>query len=87
MFEIQDNTILITKEDGSTEPWKILFYYHNPERGKDYYLIYQEQDPDSLLVMSSADGKELLDVSEEELAEADEMLEAYENDPKFQSIK
>lgn len=87
MFEIKDNTIEITKEDGSLEYWKILFYYHNPERGKDYYLIYREEDPDSLLVMASADGKELLDVSEEELAEADEMLEAYENDPKFQSIQ
>ena len=87
MFEIKDNTIEITKEDGSVENWKILFYYHNPERGKDYYLIFREEDPDSLLVMASADGKELLDVSEEELAEADEMLEAYENDPKFQSIK
>lgn len=87
MIDIKDNTIEISKEDGSVETWKIYFYYHNPERGKDYYLIYKDDDPDSLLVMSSADGKELLDVSEEEFQEAQEMLETYENDPKIGSAK
>jgi len=87
MIEINDNTISITKEDGSTESWKIYFYYHNPERGKDYYLIYKDEDPDSLIVMSSADGKELSEVSEEELQEAQEMLETYENDSKIQTLK
>jgi hypothetical protein len=37
--------------------------------------------------MASADGKELSEVSEEEFAEAQEMLETYEKDPKIQSIK
>ncbi|MCH3910167.1 MAG: hypothetical protein LKF75_04400 [Bacilli bacterium] len=87
MIEINDNSIAITKEDGTVENWKIYFYYHNPERKKDYYLIYNENDPDSLLVMSSKDGKELSDVSEEEFAEAQEMLETYEKDPKIASMK
>ena len=87
MIDIKDNTIEIAKDDGSAETWKIYFYYHNPERGRDYYLIYKDEDPDSLLVMSSADGKELLDVSEEEFQEAQEMLETYENDPKIGSVK
>jgi uncharacterized protein YrzB (UPF0473 family) len=87
MFDIQDNTITITKEDGTTEAWRIYFYYHNDTRKKDYYLIYQDGDPDSLIVMASADGKELSEVSEEEFAEAQEMLETYEKDPKIQSIK
>ena len=87
MIDIKDNTIEITKEDGGVEKWKVYFYYHNPERGRDYYLIYKDEDPDSLLVMSSADGKELLDVSEEEFQEAQEMLETYENDPKIGSAK
>jgi len=87
MFEIQDNTINITKEDGTAEEWRIYFYYHNDTRKKDYYLIYRDGDPDSLLVMASADGKELSEVSEEEFAEAQEMLETYEKDPKIQSIK
>jgi len=87
MFEIQDNTIQITKEDGTTESWRIYFYYHNDTRKKDFYLIYQDADPDSLIVMASADGKELSDVSEEEFQEAQEMLETYEKDPKIQTLK
>jgi hypothetical protein len=87
MLEITDNTIVITKDDGTTESWKIYFYYRNDERKKDFYFIYKENDPDNLVVMASPDGKELDDVSEEEFAEAQEMLETYESDPKIQQIK
>ncbi|MCR4561706.1 MAG: hypothetical protein K5694_00665 [Bacilli bacterium] len=85
--EITDNTIVITEEDGSEQVWKIYFYYHNDDRNKDYYLIYQDEDPDTLIVMASEDGKSLSTCSEEEMEEADEMLEAYENDPKIKGIK
>lgn len=87
MIEIGDNTIVITKDDGSSEDWKIYFYYHNDERKKDFYFIYKESDPDNLVVMASADGKELLNVTDEEYEEAQEMLATYENDPKIAEIK
>ncbi len=87
MLEIKDNTIIITKEDGTSEEWKIYFYYHVDERNKTFYFIYKEEDPDSLIVMSSKDGETLEEVSEEEYEEASEMLEMYENDPKIASIK
>ena len=87
MLEIKDNTIIITKEDGISEEWKIYFYYHVDERNKTFYFIYKEEDPDSLIVMSSKDGETLEEVSEEEYEEASEMLEMYENDPKIASIK
>lgn len=87
MIDITDNTIEITKDDGTTEEWKIYFYYHNPERNKDFYFIYKEEDPDNLIVMATADGKELLNVTEEEFQEAQEMLDTYENDPKIKEIK
>ncbi|MCI2111346.1 MAG: hypothetical protein LKK13_03265 [Bacilli bacterium] len=87
MLEINDNGIEITKDDGSVESWRIYFYYHNEERGKDFYFIYKEEDPDNLVVMASKDGEELLDVSDEEFAEAQEMLETYESDPKIGRIK
>lgn len=87
MIEIGDNTIVITKDDGSSEDWKIYFYYHNDERKKDFYFIYKEGDPDNLVVMASADGKELLNVTDEEYEEAQEMLATYENDPKIAEIK
>ena len=51
-MEINDNTIVITKDDGTSESWKIYFYYHNDERKKDFYFIYKEEDPDNLVVMS-----------------------------------
>lgn len=87
MLEIKDNTIIIAKEDGTSEEWKIYFYYHVDERNKTFYFIYKEEDPDSLIVMSSKDGETLEEVSEEEYEEASEMLEMYENDPKIASIK
>lgn len=85
-MEITDNTVQITKEDGSVVEWKIYFFYQNPDRKKTFYFLYQESDPDSLVVMASADGKTLENVSEEEYQEAEEMLETYENDPKIQEL-
>ena len=37
MLEITDNTVIITKDDGTEDHWKIYFYYRNPERNKTYY--------------------------------------------------
>lgn len=87
MLDIQDNTIAITLDDGTVETWKILFYYHNDEREKDYYFIYKDEDEDSIIVMGSKDGETLEECSEEELEEAEEVLEAYESDPKIGDIK
>lgn len=87
MIDITDNTIVITREDGSEDSWKILFYYHNDERAKDYYFIYKDEDEDSIVVMSSSDGTSLEECTEEELEEADEVLQAWEEDPKIGEIK
>jgi len=84
MINITDNTVLITKDDGTTDTWKLYFYFHNEERGKDFYFLFKEEDPDSLIVMASKDGLSLENVSEEEYQEAEEVLEAYEDDPKIQ---
>jgi uncharacterized protein YrzB (UPF0473 family) len=83
MAEITDNTIIITKDDGTEDSWKILFYYENEERKKTFYFVYKDEDPDSILVLWSADGKTVAEPDEEELAEAEEVLEAYESDPKI----
>ena len=34
-MEINDNEIVLTKENGEKEVAKILFYFHNDQRGKD----------------------------------------------------
>ncbi len=87
MAEITDNRIIITDDSGMEETWKILFYYENPERKKTFYFIYKDENPDDLLVMASEDGKTLLEPTVEEMEEASEMLETYEDDPKIASIK
>ncbi len=79
MMEITDNTMEITREDGVVDTYKILFYFHNEERGKDFYFLYREDDEDNLIVMASSDGVSLMDVDEEELEECQEMLDAYED--------
>lgn len=87
MIEAKDNDMVITREDGTEDLWKIYFYYVEEESGKTFYFLYKEEDPDSLIVMASLDGKELSPVSEEELARAEEVLAAYEEDPAIQEAK
>lgn len=87
MIEAKDNDMVITREDGTEDLWKIYFYYVEEESGKTFYFLYKDEDPDSLIVMASLDGKELSPVSEEELARAEEVLAAYEEDPAIQEAK
>ena len=83
MIEIKDNEILLTKEDGSEEVAKILFYFHNDQRGKDYYFLYKDSNPDEVIVMGSSDGNSLEEVDDEEFDEAEQVFEAYQEDPKI----
>ncbi len=83
MIEIKDDEILLTKEDGSEEVAKILFYFHNDQRGKDYYFLYKETNPEEVIVMSSVDGTSLDEVDDEEFDEAEQVFEAYQEDPKI----
>lgn len=87
MLEINDNTVVITKDNGEEDVWKLYFYYTNEERGKTYYFLFKEEDPDSLIVMASKDGESLIDLTDEELEEADEVLSSYESDPKIEAIR
>ena len=88
MIEIKnDNDIVITKEDGTEQLLKILFYFHNDERGKDYYFLYEEDNEDEVIVMATADGKSMETLTEEEFDEAEQVFEAYESDPAIQKLK
>ena len=73
--------MIITREDGSQELIKILFFFHNDERGKDYYFLYTEDNPDEVICMSSADGQSLEELDDEEFDEANQVFEAYMEDP------
>lgn len=88
MIEIRnDNDMVITLEDGTEDLMKILFYFHNDERNKDYYFLYREENPDEVIVMGSSDGRSLEELSAEEFDEADQVFEAYQEDPQIQGLK
>ena len=84
---INDDDIVITDENGNEQLCKILFYFHNDSRNKDYYFIFKQEDPDSVIVLSSEDGNSFQECSDEEFEEAQEVFEAYNEDPKIQQAK
>lgn len=86
-MEINDNEIALTKENGEKEVAKILFYFHNDQRGKDYYFLYKEENPDDVIVMSSSDGTSLDEVDDEEFDEAEQVFEAFQEDPKIEEAR
>ena len=88
MIEIQNaNDMVITKDDGTQQLLKILFYFHNDQRGKDYYFLYEEGNEDEVIVMASSDGESLEELSEEEFDEAEQVFDAYQEDPAIQELK
>lgn len=88
MIEIKnDNEILISDEEGNSQLLKILFYFHNDERNADYYFIYEDETPDEVIVMKSVDGVSLEELDDEEFDEAQQVFEAYQDDPKINEIK
>lgn len=86
-MEIKDNEIVLTKEDGTEETAKILFYFHNDQRGKDYYFLYREENPDDVIVMGTSDGESLEEVDDEEFDEAEQVFEAFQEDPKIEEAR
>lgn len=84
---INDDDIVITDENGDEQLCKILFYFHNDNRNKDYYFIFKQEDPDSVIVLSSEDGNSFQECSDEEFEEAQEVFDAYNEDPKIQQAK
>ena len=86
-MEINDNEIVLAKENGEKEVAKILFYFHNDQRGKDYYFLYKEENPDDVIVMSSSDGTSLDEVDDEEFDEAEQVFEAFQEDPKIEEAR
>lgn len=88
MIEIKnDNDMVITAEDGTERLMKILLYFHNDQRNKDYYFLYEEGNEDEVIVMATSDGESLENLSEEEFDEAEQVFEAYESDPTIQTLK
>ncbi len=85
---LDDNEIQIFDDEGNEYLYNILFTYENKERGAEYVFVYNPIKPSDVYVMKYNDQGELFEVTdEEELEEADEVLGAYEEDPKINDIK
>ncbi|MFA6755103.1 MAG: DUF1292 domain-containing protein [Bacilli bacterium] len=87
-MEPKENEIIIYDEDGKEYLMNILFTYENPNRKTEYVFVYDKTSPDDVIVMKYNDEHELFEVTdEEELSEAEEVLNAFNDDPKIQGIK
>ena len=51
MEPLNDNQIIIYDEEGKEYLMNILFTYENPERKAEYVFIYDDNDPDEVIVM------------------------------------
>ncbi len=88
MEMLNDNQIKIYDDEGNEYIFNILFTYENKERNAEYAFIYNPETPDDIIVMRYNEEGELFEVTnQEELDEADEVLAAYEEDPKINNIK
>lgn len=83
-----DDEIVIYDEEGNEYLMNILFTYENEERGAEYVFLFDDATPEEVIVMRYNDEHELFEVTdEEELKEAEEVLEAFNEDPNIQEIK
>lgn len=88
MRELKDDEIIIYDDEGKEFLMKILFTYENEDRNSEYVFVYEESNPDDVYVMKYNDNNELFEVDdEEELKEAEEVLNAFNEDPKINEVK
>ena len=88
MNHLNENEVVLKDDDGNDYLLKILFTYHNPQRDADYVFAYDSSDPDTVYILKYGDNDEVLEVTdEEEFEEAQEVFDAYNEDPKIQEIK
>ena len=80
MVELDERKMVITDDDGNEHLVEILFTYHSDERNKDYVVFYEDDDSDDVIAMAYNEEGELLELSDEEFAEIEEILGAFEED-------
>ncbi len=83
-----EKSMIITDENGEEREVEILFTYHNEERDRYYVLFFEKDYPEDIIAMIYNEEGELIPIEdEEEFAEVEEVLDAYENDEKIQEAK
>lgn len=82
------NEIVIKDDEGKEYLLNILFTYHNPERNTDYAFVYEPSDEESVYTLKYGKNNEVEFVTdEEELNEAEEVFNAFNEDPKISELK
>ena len=79
---MKDNNIILCREDGTEEQFKILCDFSNEQRGANYILVYKEETPEEVMIFEYFEDGTLREVEDEEiLAEAQELLDVYDEEP------
>ena len=92
-MEIKNETqMIITDEEGKEHLMQILFTSENEERDAQYVFFYDTEDKEeNVMVMryvGELDSGELIPIEDdEEYDELEEVLNAWEEDPKIQDLK
>ena len=92
-MEIKNDTqMIITDEQGKQHLMQILFTSENEERDAQYVFFYDTEDKEeNVMVMryvGELDSGELIPIEDdEEYDELEEVLNAWEEDPKIQDLK
>jgi uncharacterized protein YrzB (UPF0473 family) len=78
----KNNIVTIFTEDGKQHELKILFTFHHDQKNRDFVLLYEEDAPDQVYIYEYFEGEDYFDAVEDEeiLEEAQELLEAYEEE-------
>lgn len=88
MEKIKDDEIILYNEEGEEHLMKILFTYENEKRNKEYVFVFEESKPEDIYCMSYTEDNELFEITdEEELKEAEEVLNCFLEDENIQNIK
>lgn len=88
-----DDEIVLVDEEGVEHTVNILFTYDNEDRGAQYVLFYDKNNPEEIIVARYYEDEENpdnliydLDLSDEELDEAEVILATYQEDPSIQDL-
>ncbi len=88
MEKLNDNQIEIYDEDGNKYLMEILFTYENEERNATYAFVYDKSSPEDLILMKYKEDGSIEEVTDdEEISEAEEVLNAFNDDPKINDLK
>jgi len=85
-MEMNDKEIIIVDEDGVEVKYEILFTYENEDRGCQYVLYFDPNDPEEVYAAKYNDNHELFEVEdEEEWDEIQEVFNTFIEDPMIQN--